>query len=727
MIKTMKRVAAFAMAVALVLSLGVGAFAAESGAVGPSTVADATIDTTALGSISVYKYDMTQAEKDGAWTVADYVSTGEYDSVVNNALGNAVLPTINSNTNYLGNGKSTYGYAIQGVEFSYLKVADFRTYTENENGAAQIILLYGIPANDSLLTILGLGASDRYANADIAGQTTPMYYFTSDTLIDALENIMQESTRTAKKTALEQYMASHNATVMTETDAYGYTKASDLPLGLYLIVETAVPEMVTSTTAPFFVSVPMTAVEGGLKDANGNTSTRNADGGNRWVYDVTVYPKNETGIPSLEKTVREASIDTGKNNGTVSITDGYAHNATASDGDVVEYQIISTLPTITSEATELTMYTFVDTIAYGMEYNKDQGVLIEIFYDEACTEKVASWNGVASGKFTVTYKDAGYAEDSVVYDDVNKMVIAMTAAGLEEINSAQSIYTQDALNVGYSDWTMRITYSATLDSSVEMVYGDTGNDNDVTLEWQRSNMDYFDILVDDCHVYTYGIDLTKQFSDGQGDMSKVEFIVHNDTDDYYIQAVLNEAEGVYYVVDNADAQTHACAEEDATHFVPTADGKIIIKGLEDDTYTLTEVRTANGYTLLKDDIEVVISQVETADDCTVYTTDDIGVIQNDPRWANPDYRPFGQNALAHKLLTASGTVDANAITMLSDNGSANALVPLSVLNTRGFNLPQTGSFGNWMFPVLGLSAVLLAAGFIVIVARKKEDEEGSEA
>lgn len=726
MIKTMKRVAAFAMAVALVLSLGVGAFAAESGATGPSTVADATIDTTALGSISIYKYDMTQAEKDGAWTVADYVSTGEYDSVVNNALGNAVLPTTNSNTNYQGNGKATYGYAIQGVEFSYLKVADFRTYTENENGASQIILLYGIPANDALLTILGLGASDRYANADIAGQSVPMYYFTSDTLIDALENIMQETTRTAKKTALEQYMASHNATVMAETDAYGFTKASDLPLGLYLVVETAVPEMVTSTTAPFFVSVPMTAVEGGLKDANGNTSTRNADGGNRWVYDVTVYPKNETGIPSLEKTVREASIDTGKNNGTVSITDGYAHNATASDGDVVEYQIISTLPTITSEATELTMYTFVDTIAYGMEYNKDQGVLIEIFYDEACTMKVATWDGVASGKFTVTYKDAGYAEGDVVYSDVNKMVIAMTAAGLEEINAGTSAYAQTALNVGYSDWTMRITYSATLDSSVEMVYGDTGNDNDVTLEWQRSNMDYFDILVDDCHVYTYGIDLTKQFSDGQGDMSKVEFIIHNDTDDYYVQAVLNEAEGVYYVVDNADALTHACAEADATHFVPTADGKIIVKGLEDDTYTLTEVRTANGYTLLKDDIEVVISQVETADDCTVYTTDDIGVIQNDPRWANPDYRPFGQNALSHKLLTASGTVDANAITMLSDNGSANALVPLSVLNTRGFNLPQTGSYGNWMFPVLGLSAVLLAVGFIVIVARKK-DEEGSEA
>ena len=46
--------------------------------------------------------------------------------------------------------------------------------------------------------------------------------------------------------------------------------------------------------------------------------------------------------------------------------DGYAHTGTASAGDVIDYQIISTLPSITSESTYLTCYTFVDTLSSGL-------------------------------------------------------------------------------------------------------------------------------------------------------------------------------------------------------------------------------------------------------------------------------------------------------------------------------------------------------------------------
>ena len=81
------------------------------------------------------------------------------------------------------------------------------------------------------------------------------------------------------------------------------------------------------------------------------------------------------------------------------------------------------------------------------------------------------------------------------------------------------------------------------------------------------------------------------------------FIIHNDTDNYFVKAELNKDEGIYYVTD------HVSKEADATHFIPVtsgeADGKVIVKGLEDDEYTITEVRTADGYTLLKEDIKVV--------------------------------------------------------------------------------------------------------------------------
>ena len=286
---------------------------------------------------------------------------------------------------------------------------------------------------------------------------------------------------------------------MPLTDAYGKTQATDLALGLYLVVETKVPEMVVSTTDPFLVSVPMTSVNG----------TNATDGGTRWIYDITLYPKNLTGIPSLEKTLRENQNDTGK-------TDAYAHTGTASAGDTIDYQIISTLPSITSESTYLSCYTFVDTLSKGLTYNKGD-VVLEFFTDTACTDSVAKWTE-ADGKFAVTYNttDAG---ESV-------MTIEMTAAGLTEINTSKSVYSGASMvNSGYSDCTLRINYAAKMDSSNDLVFGDKGNDNKVVLTWKRSSQNYYDTLVDDCHVFTYGIDLTKLFSDGKGDFSKVEFLI----------------------------------------------------------------------------------------------------------------------------------------------------------------------------------------------------------
>ena len=55
-------------------------------------------------------------------------------------------------------------------------------------------------------------------------------------------------------------MAKNGGTAMPLTDEYGHTEANDLELGLYLLVETKVPEMVTSTTDPFLGSVPMTKI-----------------------------------------------------------------------------------------------------------------------------------------------------------------------------------------------------------------------------------------------------------------------------------------------------------------------------------------------------------------------------------------------------------------------------------------------------------------------------------
>ena len=250
------------------------------------------------------------------------------------------------------------------------------------------------------------------------------------------------------------------------------------------------------------------------------------------------------------------------------------------------------------------------------------------------------------------------------------------------------------------------------------------------LTWKRTSGDYYDTLIDDCHVFSFGLDLTKLFSDVDAETAaetklydSVKFKIQNKTDGTWIIAKRNDAEGVYYVTGHTDKET------DATVFTPVTMGKsyghIIVKGLEEDTYTIIETQTANGYTLLKNAITVTISLKEnTANTCNVYTKDVLGVLQNDPHYSfdgGEDLKlaNIPQRALSHNYPTASTTEDKNEVTMLEDNGSANAEVPLTVKNTKGFDLPKTGDHGTWMYSLVGILMMSAAAGVIVLTARKK--------
>lgn len=442
--KKLTKILSLLMALTLLLSFPIAVSAAE--------LEDAPIDESRTGSLTIYKNDMTNAEKDGVWD-SSYVSTGVFDQTgVNDVLGGG--------ESALGNGEAGYGYAIKGVEFSFVQVADIVQFSESENDSrtdSHVEILYAIDKTKGADFLKALNLTDgknRYTNADALDEAK--YYYQSDVLIDALAAAL-EANSTVVKNALEAYISANGGAAMPLTDSYGKTKAENLNLGLYLVVETKVPEMVVSTTDPFLVSVPMTSVNG----------TNATDGGTRWIYDITLYPKNLTGIPSLEKTLRENQNDTGKHQGSASsITDGYAHTGTASAGDTIDYQIISTLPSITSESTYLSCYTFVDTLSKGLSYNKGD-VVLEFFTDAACMDSVAKWTE-ADGKFTVAYNTTDSGE--------SVMTIEMTTDGLTEINTSKAVYSGAFMvNSGYSDCTVRITYAAKMDSSSDLVFGGKGN------------------------------------------------------------------------------------------------------------------------------------------------------------------------------------------------------------------------------------------------------------
>ena len=198
MTKTQNKVFSILLALLMLLGTFCTAFAASGD----------IIDETKTGSITLHKYDLTAAEKGGV-DVSQFTASGEVDSAAAQALN---------------------PYALKGVEYSYTRVG--RIATDSRNGKVQ--LMYDIPA--TLRTILGLTNGDAHV---MEGSTL---YFTSDTLNDALADLL--SNNTEGKDKLEAWAEQNHLTAMPETDDTGTTSAGNLELGLYMMIETKVPQNV---------------------------------------------------------------------------------------------------------------------------------------------------------------------------------------------------------------------------------------------------------------------------------------------------------------------------------------------------------------------------------------------------------------------------------------------------------------------------------------------------
>lgn len=612
-----KKIITLIMAAAMSVVLCVPAMAAS--------VDEATIDTSAKGSIAIYKYDETSAREDKVFNDS-YVSTGEKNTGAEDLYAD---------------------YAIEGVEFTYLKIADIATYSTvvDTAGNASVQMVYGVSSNSyNVFASLGLDVSQAVKVDAAAG----IYYFTSDALIDFLA-AANAQTPVAAKNTLENFVRTNSGTAMALTDANGKTVAENLSVGLYLIVETAVPEDVTTTTAPFLVSIPMTDLRGDY-----------------WIYDVTVYPKNLTGMPTIKKEVAEVT--------SAAVPGQYSTAVSASMGDTVAYRITSVLPIISSEATYLTEYTFTDVLDAGISYVQNDITLT--WYDESGNE-VTKWAEL-NRYFCVSYTG-------------NQMMVAMTEAGLKHVNP------------DFSGYTLVVDYTATVDSNGEVVLGDEGNGNAVTLEWRRTSMNYSDTLTAGNEydtdegitqapaVYTYGVELTKVFSDANGDASAVKFVMYNQTDGYYLTAA-KASDGLYYITGKVNS-----TKEEATVFSPAPDGVLNIYGLEADTYIVTELETDGGYTLLKDDIQIGLNVERYEVICSMEEC------SHDK----------------HEFLTASATVNGDAVTMEKRGESVNAVAPLTVINERGYEVPATGDTGTFFLPLIGILGACCLA--IATFSIKKEN------
>lgn len=636
------------------------------------------IDYSKKGSLTIHKYDITAAEKAGDYTKGDRIANGQEDSVLEDTMKD---------------------YALEGVQFTYLRVGNIETYSDTKNGETKVEVVYEIPTKLAEILQLnpqtGTGEKDAYDmnGKGVAKKCTNagVLHYTSTQLSKALADIL-EADDIAAKSALEEYLYSYGtqddttendqstntdgstgvkAVNLPKTDKNGYTHAENLDLGLYLVVETEVPEQVVDTTNPWFVSLPFTNMTGSQDD----TKT----GGDFWLYDMDCYPKNQTGNPTLDKSVRNAysstaakdkngQVDNGQDydysetSGTGSLivfnddtnadntadtdeskyvanrggytSDGvtagkdganystdyeYRDTQTASAGDVLDYILVSKLPHISSKATFLSEYTFTDILSKGLTYNKDVKIAFYNNAEDANANNTANattiWN-VTSGnqnqdyaEVYVTDKDTGahYKNGST------QMTVSLTEKGLNIINGTG--VTGDNAG-GNQDHDLSTSEGSMSDMYMVVYYTATVNSDATLVLGDNGNPN--DVVLTWSRT-------SDQYSNTLEDRNYVyaygvdltKTFSDKKGDMSKVQFKLYNKTDAYYVVaekSEKDGNWYVTGKtknkEDGTTFTPDEKGKIFVYGLEADTYGMTEIATDNGYTLLEDSVNVEITPTD---------------------------------------------------------------------------------------------------------------------
>lgn len=221
-----------------------------------------------------------------------------------------------------------------------------------------------------------------------------------------------------------------------------------------------------------------------------------------------------------------------------------------------------------------------------------------------------------------------------------------------------------------------ITYKVKLNESA--VLGQTGNKNDVALVYKNYGETDSKTKTPDpdkeVKVFTYGIDLLKKGEDTNTVLKEVEFKLTDGNNEIKVK----QSGNAYYPSKDADASSTVTTDND---------GKIYIRGLKPGTYKLTETKTNAGYVLLKDPVVIVITPSTDANEAAE------GVV--------------------------SAYVGGKKVTMNADNGSDTAIVPLTVVNSKGFDLPATGGRGIALFTIAGI-AIVAAAGSLLFMRKRSK-------
>lgn len=266
--------------------------------------------------------------------------------------------------------------------------------------------------------------------------------------------------------------------------------------------------------------------------------------------------------------------------------------------------------------------------------------------------------------FKTTVKAKANSTNYVVHDtmeagltfNANSVVIEGLTAG-EDYNvvtdcdddcTFEIVFEQDYLDTITADTDIVITYSAVLNKDAEIVTAT--NDNTTKLTYGDNATPTEESKT---QTLTYYFNLEKVDTEGNT-LAGAEFTLSNAAGK---QLAFVEIDGGYRVATAEDTDT----------ITTIVAGAVVIKGLDADTYTLTETKAPAGYNLLDAPIEVKVNAATTGE-----------------------------------------TVEFTA-------------VEKEVVNKTGDLLPETGGIGTTIFYIVG--ALLVVAAVVILISKKRTSAE----
>lgn len=533
-----------------------------------------------------------------------------------------------------------------------------------------------------------------------------------------------------------------------KTDKNGTATFSGLELGFYVVIETTVPDAVTTPMKPFLLSVPMTTTDG-----------------SDWLYDIHVYPKNETryGKISLEKT---GVKDDEKISGAVfalqkkSDTDDKWINITkqsTAQGDDTGNNLTLTTDSegkITIDGLSKGKYRLIETFV-GDGYIMDGATAYPF---EVTNEGKIKYNGTTDANITIKItnerpdlkkevqkknngpwgRDADYSiEDEIPYkitvnvpNNITKLktfTVTDTPTNLKDNLSSIKItcdgtpvvveaYSTEALGAdgftikftpaqmeAYKGKQLVITYNATLKDTAFNTTA--GNRNTAKLEYSKNitpnttddpdnpnkgKEEGKNTIENSTVVYTFAVKIEKTGEDGTTPLKDVKFDLYQEVDAETTGAITGAS--VPAGLDNAKFW------KKIDTLTTDASGIATHNGLSNGTYYLVETKTNDGYNLLKKPIEVILN--------VQYTT----ITKTESAWVEDTN---GQKQVKSEITETTFTS--------ADSTTQQGIKVQKVINKKGFTLPTTGGIGTFVFTFAGI-AMMAAAVILLITGKKKKAE-----